>query len=106
MKIFTPFDSDGNQCGMPNQKNTTGLGERDFTDYPFRQYTGLDMIIQPDTSAVTGDNGPNKYDAVCVKKCMEFADVPPTGVGLENMATSTQVGNIQLSLNPLTTSAN
>jgi len=106
MKIFTPFDSDGNQCGMPNQKNTTGLGERDFTDYPFRQYTGLDMIIQPDTSAVTGDNGPNKYDAVCVKKCMEFADVPPTGVELENMATSTQVGNIQLSLNPLTTSAN
>jgi len=64
------------------------------------------MIIQPDTSAVTGDNGPNKYDAVCVKKCMEFADVPPTGVELENMATSTQVGNIQLSLNPLTTSAN
>jgi len=91
MKIFTPFDSDGNQCGMPNQKNTTGLGERDFTDYPYRQYTGLDKIIQPDTSVVTGDDGPNKYDAVCVKTCMAFNDVPATGVELENMATSTQV---------------
>lgn len=105
MKIFTPFDSDGNQCGMPNQKNTTGLGERDFTEYPYRQYTGLDMIIQPDTSALTGENSPNKYDAVCVKKCTEFADVPAAGWELENLATTTQVGNIKLSTNPLTTSA-
>jgi hypothetical protein len=43
--ILTPFDSDGNQCGMPDQQSTTGLGVRDFTDYKFKFYTDLDVVL-------------------------------------------------------------
>ena len=33
LKIFTPFDSDGNQCGLPNQGLSNSTEERDFSGY-------------------------------------------------------------------------
>jgi hypothetical protein len=44
--IFTPFDSDGNQCGLPKQSETyskeLGFTEiRDFTEYKYKFFTHL-----------------------------------------------------------------
>ena len=41
-RIMTPFDSDGNECGQPNQQASTLDGKpwvRDFTDYPYKYFT-------------------------------------------------------------------
>ena len=66
--IITPFDSDGNQCGMPDQGNTTDPEDstvgwvRDFTEYKYKAFTDL-------TAVTSGSN--DMYNAVCVKKCPE-----------------------------------
>jgi len=46
--ILTPYDSDGNRCGFADQGasgNGTDLGVRDFTEYKYKFYTDLDIII-------------------------------------------------------------
>ena len=50
-RILTPFDSDGNECGMPNQSGKkNGTVERDFTDYKFKYFTGLLKAASGDSS--------------------------------------------------------
>ena len=69
-KIATPFDSDGNQCGMPNQTMTIDPNDstknltRDFTDYKYKSFTALH-------SATSGSS--DMYHAVCVKECPKDA---------------------------------
>jgi hypothetical protein len=43
MKIMTPFDSDGNQCGLMDQikSNSTENKPRDFSEYQFKYFTGI-----------------------------------------------------------------
>ena len=96
--IFTPFDSDGNQCGKPDQRgyNDTTAERRDFTDYPYKQFTGLDKILNADLNAGTTDSA--MYDAICVKECLSFQDMPLTGVTFESMSTSTQPENLSWSV--------
>ena len=67
-KIFTPFDSDGNQCGMANQamsnSSLAGVADnnRDFTEYKYKYFSGI-------TKLVSGQITPEAYNAVCVKTC-------------------------------------
>jgi len=69
VRIFTPFDSDGNQCGQPNQDKSNETLEqvidnnRDFTDYPYKYFSGLIDI------ASSGTIPDSAYNAVCVKEC-------------------------------------
>jgi hypothetical protein len=67
LKIFTPFDSDGNQCGMPNQtlSNTTQNVARDFTEYKYKFFTGLESL----TEGADALKNPTLFNAVCVKEC-------------------------------------
>mmetsp|Transcript_14788 Transcript_14788/g.25159 ORF Transcript_14788/g.25159 Transcript_14788/m.25159 type:complete len:161 (+) Transcript_14788:50-532(+) len=58
VKIMTPFDSDGNKCGQPDQNGV------DFTDFPYKHFTSL--ISQ----------GNNIFNAVCVEKCPLKDEVP------------------------------
>jgi len=51
MAVLTPFDSDGNRCGYPDQTMyvdpVTGLNEtRDFTEYKFKVFTNLDLLLK------------------------------------------------------------
>ena len=56
-KIFTPFDSDGNMCGYPNQRDG-----RDFSEYPYKYF--------PDLFDYSAASNPKALlRAVCVKKC-------------------------------------
>mmetsp|Transcript_4354 Transcript_4354/g.7346 ORF Transcript_4354/g.7346 Transcript_4354/m.7346 type:complete len:135 (+) Transcript_4354:103-507(+) len=55
VKLFTPYDSDGNQCGFNN-------GTNDLTEYPYKFFPSLF------NAAVSGDTK-YLYEAVCVKKC-------------------------------------
>ena len=82
IKILTPFDSDGNQCGMPDQtaSNTTDNVKRDFTDYPFKFFTGLSNIAEGSDAL----NNKALYFAVCVKEC-------PSDVPLSKSADPTEV---------------
>lgn len=59
MAMITPFDSNGNRCGMPDQgiKNKT-----DFTDYPYKFMYNL-------FDAVDGKITPEAYKSSCVKAC-------------------------------------
>ena len=86
-KVLTPFDSDGNQCGMPDQEATDGLGKRDFTDYKFKFYTDLDVLLNQ-AAPLAGAN--NMYTAVCVKECPSYdpTDIPDT-LSIDFMETST-----------------
>lgn len=65
--FLVPYDSDGNQCGMPNQAKTDRLVKdgivlaRDFTDYKYKYFT---RVLQTATGSKEG-----KYNAVCVKEC-------------------------------------
>jgi len=61
-RILTPFDSDGNQCGLANQGKSNG-DARDFTNFPFKFYDGLMK------SATGGSSGNEKYNAICVASC-------------------------------------
>ena len=56
--LMTPYDSGGNQCGMPGQ--TGG----DFSDYKYKYLSGL-------SNALTGAGAKSAalYEAVCVKEC-------------------------------------
>lgn len=86
-KILTPFDSDGNQCGMPNQKATPGLPERDFTEYKYKFYTDLDVALNQ-AAPLAGGN--NMYTAVCVKECPSFeSSAIPSTLTVEYLQTST-----------------
>jgi hypothetical protein len=85
LKILTAFDSDGNKCGANNQAASgdgIGLGERDFTEYPYKFYTDLD-------NALFGIGDKAVYTlSVCVKTCPEFpVESPPSTLPLNNMAT-------------------
>jgi len=63
-KLVTPYDSDGNECGKPNQ---CGKGEadacadgaemRDFTEYPLKHFT--DITSKSDAI----------FNSICVKAC-------------------------------------
>jgi hypothetical protein len=66
-KIFTPFDSDGNQCGLPDQtlSNSTENFKRDFTDYKFKHFTGLESLV----AGADSMNNVALFNAVCVKVC-------------------------------------
>jgi len=77
-RIVTPYDSDGNACGAPDQCSTNdkvfpqgepcpttykfdGVNEvpvliRDFTDYPYKYFP-------------LNEEGPGLFNAVCVKAC-------------------------------------
>lgn len=39
MNIIVAYDSDGNRCGMPEQKESIGQGTRDFTEYKYKYFT-------------------------------------------------------------------
>ena len=66
MRILTPFDNDGNECGKADQSKSTTLSSgRDFTEYKYKYFTGAMKAAAGDTS--------NQYDAICVKVC-------PTGL--------------------------
>lgn len=51
IKIITPFDSVGNECGQPNQ----GTLKVDFTEFKYKHFTAIIPNLAP--------------DAVCVKEC-------------------------------------
>lgn len=67
-KIITPYDSVGNQCGMPGQnkflKSATNKAAVDLTNYPYRHFIDLSSFI---TSK--GTNKASLYKSVCVKEC-------------------------------------
>jgi hypothetical protein len=80
LKLLTPFDSDGNRCGYPGQtatKTVTGFTEenpvRDFSEYNFKLFTNLDLLLNAELA-------PGVYDAVCVKECPNFSETPTTEV--------------------------
>lgn len=78
MKLATPFDSDGNQCGSIDlQEGTVVNGQaqvRDFSNFRYKYFPGL-------LQAATGNTN-NIYDAVCVTECpMNLA--PPAQLTLE-----------------------
>lgn len=76
LKIFTPFDSDGNRCGLPDQtlSNTTGNVMRDFTEYKYKYFTGLESVVE----GAEALKNPSFFNAVCVKEC-------PSGVSKAKM---------------------
>ena len=85
-KILTPFDSDGNRCGFPDQSATPGLGVRDFTEYKYKFYT--DLTKANPLTAVYGEN--NVYTAVCVKECPAYPiGTVPTTLEVDYMVTTT-----------------
>lgn len=86
-KILTPYDSDGNRCGFPDQEATPGLGKRDFTEYKYKFYTDLDVVLNQ-AAPLAGAN--NMYTAICVKECPTFdSGAIPSTLSLEYMQTST-----------------
>jgi hypothetical protein len=62
MILLTPYDSSGNQCGMPDQKGG------DFTEYKYKYFSGIVKEI-----AGAGAKTSGLYDAVCVKECPKSA---------------------------------
>jgi hypothetical protein len=83
MKIFTPFDSDGNQCGLANQtlSNSTLNIERDFTEYKYKYFTGLlNGVKEAAADGADALDNPALFNAVCVKECP--TDVPKSQAGL------------------------
>jgi hypothetical protein len=90
-KILTPFDSDGNQCGMPDQEASEGFGKRDFTEYKYKFYTDLEAALNQGATVVGGNN---MYTAVCVKKCPTIdTNSPPAKLEVEYMKTTTNNKN-------------
>jgi hypothetical protein len=86
-KFLTPFDSDGNQCGMKDQQNSTGFGIRDFTEYKYKFYTDLDVALNQGQTVIGGNN---MYTAVCVKECPSYnPDSMPTKLTVQYMPTTT-----------------
>lgn len=86
LKVLTPFDSDGNRCGYPAQSMTMVDGvniTRDFTDYPMKIFTNIDLLLNADMSDT------KIYDSICVKKCPNFETVPLMGEEMESMYTMT-----------------
>mgnify|MGYP000869539554 FL=1 len=83
MKIFTPFDSDGNQCGLANQtlSNSTLNIERDFTEYKYKYFDGLlNGVKEAAADGADALDNPALFNAVCVKECP--TDVPKSQAGL------------------------
>lgn len=89
MKIFTPFDSDGNQCGLENQNfsnstliDATGLNaDRNFTDYKYKYFTGLlEGLKDAASDGADAIENPALFNAVCVKECP--TEVPDSAGGL------------------------
>ena len=61
--IFTKFDMDGNECGMPDQEKSTWGGvlrNQDMTNYPKKYFTHL-----------TGLDQQKMHYSICVKECPE-----------------------------------
>jgi hypothetical protein len=77
LKIFTPYDSDGNQCGLLNQtlSNSTQNVGRDFTQYKYKYFTNLDSFAEGTDAFKT----PKIFNAVCVKVCP--SNVPQSDMG-------------------------
>jgi hypothetical protein len=60
MAMITPFDSNGNRCGMPNQ----GIANKtDFTDYPYKFMWSLRSLTEGAAGLTDG------FRAECVKAC-------------------------------------
>jgi hypothetical protein len=59
MAMITPYDSNGNRCGMPDQGV---FNKTDFTDYPYKFMYNL-------FSLVDGKVTPAAYESSCVKAC-------------------------------------
>jgi len=68
-RLVTPYDSDGNECGRPDQTASEGLGTRDFTDFKYKYLSQFAQTLVP------GVSSENRYESVCVKEC-------PTGLDL------------------------
>lgn len=47
---------------------------RDFTEYKYKVYTNLDLLLNADLS------NSKVYEAVCAKECPNFSEVPLTGL--------------------------
>merc|ERR1712127_77414 len=102
-KIMTPFDSDGNQCGLPDQgrTNTTNdAGEtvsfvRDFSEYPYKYFT--DLATEAASTVLAGGATTTTdvaYNAVCVKVCPSGPKIGETKldfIGNEEYATGKDV---------------
>lgn len=73
--LVTPFDSDGNECGKPNQgKSNITIGgntlpwTRDFSEYKYKYFSQLLTATTGKTDAI--------YDAVCVSECPKNVPMP------------------------------
>lgn len=84
-RIFTPFDSDGNQCGVEDQmaSKATIKEIRDMTEYKYKYFTNLGAI-KLDAPSKDMFKDPVIYWAVCVKEC-------PDGVTVEKIATKEKI---------------
>ena len=82
LKIITPFDSDGNQCGLPGQAESSSElfpSARDFTEFKYKAFTNPELIIAgvaDQATAVAADavgveRSTAMYNAVCVSECPE-----------------------------------
>ena len=80
LKIITPFDSDGNQCGQPGQAYSDAElfpAARDFTEFKYKAFTNPELIIAGvadqatavATNAVGIERSTAMYNAVCVIEC-------------------------------------
>jgi len=62
--MITPFDSNGNKCGMKDQGADKKI---DFTDYKYKYFYNLRSMAE---SAGAGSVDPTEwFKSECVKKC-------------------------------------
>jgi len=93
-RIITPYDSDGNQCGMPDQCATEkifladaggtfveeGAGKtpcRDFTSYKYKYFTGFVGFAKNGFSLDSLKGA--MYNAYCVQECPATGAVDALG---------------------------
>ena len=95
-RIMTPFDSDGNQCGQPEQSMTQVETDgqlqnmtRDFSEYPYKYFTDLATEgIQAALNANAGSLSEEAYYAVCVKECPNADKTEILTIDLQNQYTT------------------
>lgn len=68
LNILTPFDTDGNRCGMPNQGRG---GAQDFTDYPYKFFTKFGASNMTSGFNPRAISKTELFRSVCVKECPE-----------------------------------
>jgi len=59
-KILTKYDSDGNQCGLPDQRRSFNNKSRDFSEYELKYFTNI-------FETATGMKVGVSHYAVCVE---------------------------------------